>query len=110
MNEDIQQISERREHPRHMVNLTKSLEINNDSVPLFDISWGGLSFYSKKKFQYGQTIKLNFNNTHVEASVLGTMGSDALPAHPHYPFCVRCQFVKSPDDKQIEKLMDQVLG
>lgn len=105
-----QEGAERRKHERHAINLAKTLEIDGVPTPLMDISWGGISFYAQQTYAEGTVISFQEGALNVDAKVLGVHGSKGEPAHPDYPFCVRCQFVEAPDHPNIEAVMEFALN
>jgi len=108
-----QQGRERRKHERHQINLKKTLATALGEMPVMDISWGGISFFSESMQSVGADIEFFVSDSPREistrAKVLGCDRVEGDEADPDHPFRVRCQFLDEPDSPEIMALMEYVL-
>ena len=101
--------AERRRHERHPVNLKKFLRTAAGEIPVMDISWGGVCFFSETPLEPGMEIEFHAHSLSVSALVLTSFQAQGDRANAEYPYQVHCSFLAGPDDPSIIALMEYVL-
>ena len=93
-----QNMDDRRAHPRTEIGLKRSMEIvrHPASVPIVDISKGGVNFLSEQPFEVGSTIKIGTGLLTMDVKVLESSLVEVDQGLMEFRYQVRCQY--DPDE------------